>query len=363
LRSLVRLLRSAVALVLPQQASLAREVHAFLQRAGHINFGLAVTLRKPNPATTQQPVRVEAAPAVVADAPAAAADKAPPAAAGDAAAGGDASGAAAGAAATGDAAAGSAADPSAPNPDPSAPPPRPPPAPVSEEVLRAALSSELAACNLLLVSERSMRKRLEERLNTDLSSAAHKALIREDILAFLSTPAAAAKKEADLAAAAAAEAALAAPFGILEGDKAKTVVVIGAGPAGLSAARHLAANGFVPIVLEARGRVGGRVWTDTASLSVPIDLGASIITGISTDDAKPTRLGRGVRADPSALVIKQLSLHLKIMADKLPLHDAVSGAAVPRSIDAAVEAVRDALMDAARARVDDEVRACGCAFR
>ena len=40
------------------------------------------------------------------------------------------------------------------------------------------------------------------------------------------------------------------------------VVVIGAGATGLSAAVHLRDAGFSVVVLEARDRVGGRLWTN-----------------------------------------------------------------------------------------------------
>lgn len=56
------------------------------------------------------------------------------------------------------------------------------------------------------------------------------------------------------------------------------VVVVGAGMAGLAAARHLVDAGVDVTVLEARERIGGRMWTDT-SLGVPIDLGAAWIHG------------------------------------------------------------------------------------
>lgn len=56
------------------------------------------------------------------------------------------------------------------------------------------------------------------------------------------------------------------------------IVVVGAGMAGLAAARRLADAGMGVTVLEARDRIGGRTWTNT-SLGVPIDLGAAWIHG------------------------------------------------------------------------------------
>lgn len=57
------------------------------------------------------------------------------------------------------------------------------------------------------------------------------------------------------------------------------ILVIGAGMAGISAAKELQSRGFKVTVLEARDRLGGRIWTDH-SLGTPIDLGASWIHGI-----------------------------------------------------------------------------------
>lgn len=56
------------------------------------------------------------------------------------------------------------------------------------------------------------------------------------------------------------------------------VVVVGAGIAGLAAARALARAGYRVVVLEASPRAGGRVRTDR-SLGVPFDVGASWIHG------------------------------------------------------------------------------------
>jgi len=60
------------------------------------------------------------------------------------------------------------------------------------------------------------------------------------------------------------------------------VVVIGAGPAGISAARFLKDRGFRVIVLEARDRVGGRVHTsDELGIGRGLDHGAKWIHGAS----------------------------------------------------------------------------------
>jgi polyamine oxidase len=58
------------------------------------------------------------------------------------------------------------------------------------------------------------------------------------------------------------------------------VIVIGAGMSGLAAARRLVEAGYRVTVLEARERIGGRIYTDD-SLGAPIDLGAAWIHGSS----------------------------------------------------------------------------------
>ncbi|MEV6169361.1 NAD(P)/FAD-dependent oxidoreductase [Streptomyces sp. NPDC051954] len=57
------------------------------------------------------------------------------------------------------------------------------------------------------------------------------------------------------------------------------VIVIGAGIAGLSAARVLADAGRNVVVVEARDRIGGRMWTHTGAMSIPVELGAQFIHG------------------------------------------------------------------------------------
>jgi monoamine oxidase len=56
------------------------------------------------------------------------------------------------------------------------------------------------------------------------------------------------------------------------------VCIVGAGLAGLTAARRLSQAGRSVVVLEARDRVGGRVWTKTTSGDgVPVDMGACFV--------------------------------------------------------------------------------------
>jgi monoamine oxidase len=56
------------------------------------------------------------------------------------------------------------------------------------------------------------------------------------------------------------------------------VIVVGAGMAGLVAAYDLREEGYDVTVLEARNRVGGRMFSDR-SLGAAVDLGAAWIHG------------------------------------------------------------------------------------
>jgi monoamine oxidase len=59
-----------------------------------------------------------------------------------------------------------------------------------------------------------------------------------------------------------------------------SVLIIGAGAAGLSAARDLSAAGIEVIVLEARDRIGGRIHTSRHNSSIiPIEFGAEFVHG------------------------------------------------------------------------------------
>jgi monoamine oxidase len=58
-------------------------------------------------------------------------------------------------------------------------------------------------------------------------------------------------------------------------------IVVGLGFAGATAARELRAKGLNPLLLEARGRIGGRTWTDTF-VSQPVEMGGQFV-----DESQP----------------------------------------------------------------------------
>lgn len=69
------------------------------------------------------------------------------------------------------------------------------------------------------------------------------------------------------------------PSGDGADDREVDVLVIGAGIAGLAAAQAVTRAGRTCAVLEARDRVGGRVWTSHGWADLPVDLGASWLHG------------------------------------------------------------------------------------
>ena len=77
------------------------------------------------------------------------------------------------------------------------------------------------------------------------------------------------------------------------------VAIIGAGAAGIAAARALAGAGARVIVLEARGRPGGRIVTDSQTLGLPFDVGASYIHNAPINPITALAAQQGVTVIPA----------------------------------------------------------------
>ncbi|KAK9158594.1 hypothetical protein Scep_005168 [Stephania cephalantha] len=121
---------------------------------------------------------------------------------------------------------------------------------------------------------------------------------------------------------------------VVEGSKAN-VIVIGAGLAGLAAARQLMAFGFKVVVLEGRKRAGGRVYTkkmEGGSRSAAADLGGSVLTGT---------LG-----NPLGILARQLGYALHKVRDKCPLY-CPDGKPVDPEMDSKIETAFNRFLDKA----------------
>lgn len=119
----------------------------------------------------------------------------------------------------------------------------------------------------------------------------------------------------------------------LDGVERAHVVVVGAGLAGLVAARQLISMGFRVVVLEGRARPGGRVKTCKMkgdSVVAAVDLGGSVLTGIN--------------GNPLGVLARQLGLPLHKVRDICPLY-LPNGKGIDADIDSRVEVAFNKLLD------------------
>ncbi|MGA7809422.1 flavin monoamine oxidase family protein [Bradyrhizobium sp.] len=118
------------------------------------------------------------------------------------------------------------------------------------------------------------------------------------------------------------------------------IVVIGAGAAGIAAARRIMAANRKVIVVEAAGQIGGRCVTDTSSFDVPFDRGAR---WIHNPDANPMiKLARNVGLDVSSVPLGQ----------KIRIGRRYARAGETEEFLAALVRANRAIDDASRGKVD-----------
>ncbi|KAK4357799.1 hypothetical protein RND71_023409 [Anisodus tanguticus] len=124
-------------------------------------------------------------------------------------------------------------------------------------------------------------------------------------------------------------------FKAFEGASKGNVIVIGAGLSGLVAARQLISLGLKVVVLEGRGRPGGRVRSKKMTggqngVVAAADLGGSVLTGIN--------------GNPLGVLARQLGVPLHKVRDICPLY-LPNGRTVNPDIDSKVEASFNKLLD------------------
>ncbi|GLT94483.1 hypothetical protein SLE2022_122210 [Rubroshorea leprosula] len=118
-----------------------------------------------------------------------------------------------------------------------------------------------------------------------------------------------------------------------DGVERGNVVIVGAGLAGLVAARQLVSMGFKVVILEGRDRPGGRVKTRKMKgdgVVAAFDLGGSVLTGIN--------------GNPLGVLARQLELPLHKVRDNCPLY-LPDGKAVDADMDSRVEVSFNQLLD------------------
>jgi len=113
------------------------------------------------------------------------------------------------------------------------------------------------------------------------------------------------------------------------------VVVVGGGFAGVAAAARLQNDyGYQVVLLESRGRLGGRCHSLVDEAGVTVELGAAVLMGVQG-------------GNPLAGLCKRLGVRMHMLEPKCPIYDAPSGGLLPAELDQRVESLFNEALEAA----------------
>ena len=124
-------------------------------------------------------------------------------------------------------------------------------------------------------------------------------------------------------------------------------LIIGAGAAGLAAARQLQAAGQSVLVLEAAQRVGGRAWTDSTTFSVPIDRGCAWLHQADRNPFTPMARALGLTLLPH----DDAPWQLYAQCQRLPAQQEAQALAAVQALEQRIDAYQGA--DAALTTLTD----------
>lgn len=126
-------------------------------------------------------------------------------------------------------------------------------------------------------------------------------------------------------------------------ETTEVVVIIGAGASGLQAAAMLKAEGFAPIVLEARNRIGGRLDTvQPDGWPIPVERGASWVHDVTASDLAKRMAGLKIATIPFDYETASIGLDGEVKSVDIADEDAgVAGDALDTALAAAQELEED----------------------
>jgi monoamine oxidase len=127
----------------------------------------------------------------------------------------------------------------------------------------------------------------------------------------------------------------------------KRIIVIGAGMAGLAAAKQLKAQGHTVTVLEGRTRIGGRTWTSQVWPDAPVDLGASWIHETQGNPLTPLAQQAGAQ-----LITTSYDSAVTYDTNNQPISAARKQLVADWTVD-----IEDAIFQGQKANIDKSVRA------